>query len=304
MTGRTGLLSGARHLSSALPPLLLAAERVASVVHQGTHGRRRAGIGESFWQFRRYATGDAAQRIDWRQSARSDKLFIREREWEAAQSAYLWADSSGSMRYRSRKHGDTKAERAQLLMLALADLLLRGGEKVIWLGETGITVQGKAGLERIAAGLDQTDESKPPPVRIVKHAHIVLTSDFLMPAEQFDDMMRTYAALNLKGVLAHILDPAERDLPFAGRLEMQGCEQETPLLVPNVTALRDAYQEKMQAHQAWLAHAAHAAGWFYLRHVTDTLPHTMLLQLYQYLTADAYPFAQPAAQALAAGRGM
>ena len=120
MTAKTGLLSKARQHLSPLPPLLLAAERVAAAVHQGTHGRRRGGTGESFWQFRNYTAGDAAQRIDWRQSARSDRLFIREREWEAAQSAYLWADNSGSMRYCSRKHGDTKAERAQLLMLALA----------------------------------------------------------------------------------------------------------------------------------------------------------------------------------------
>src|SRR5271170_2684565 len=115
---KTAIQHQAQNLAALLPPLLLEAERVAAAVHQGTHGRRRAGPGESFWQFRRYAPGDSAQRIDWRQSARTDKLFIREREWEAAQTAYLWADSSGSMRYSSRKDLPAKAERAQLLMLA------------------------------------------------------------------------------------------------------------------------------------------------------------------------------------------
>ena len=129
---------------------------MASSVQQGIHGRRRAGMGESFWQFRRYAPGDAAARIDWRQSARTDKLFIREREWEAAQNVYLWADSSGSMRYGSNKNLPTKTERAHVLMLALASLLVRGGEQAIWLGAEPVRARGKTGLESIAAQIDLT----------------------------------------------------------------------------------------------------------------------------------------------------
>ena len=85
-------LHQAENLADLLPPLLIEADRVAQAVIQGVHGRRRAGVGETFWQFRAYDQGDAASRIDWRQSARTDKLFVREREWEAAQSAYIWAE--------------------------------------------------------------------------------------------------------------------------------------------------------------------------------------------------------------------
>src|ERR1700733_4053951 len=97
-------LHQAENLAALLRPLLIEAERVAPAVIQGVHGRRRAGVGETFWQFRPYAQSDAASRIDWRQSARTDKLFVREREWEAVQSAYLWADASGSMQYASDKN--------------------------------------------------------------------------------------------------------------------------------------------------------------------------------------------------------
>jgi uncharacterized protein (DUF58 family) len=107
---------------------LIEAERIAHSAQQGIHGRRRAGTGETFWQFRRYEQGDSVDRIDWRQSSRTDKIFIREREYEAAQNAYLWTDSSGSMQYTSQKSLPTKAQRAQLIMLALSSLLLRGGE--------------------------------------------------------------------------------------------------------------------------------------------------------------------------------
>jgi uncharacterized protein (DUF58 family) len=285
----TALQHQAQKLASVLPPLLLEAERVAASVQQGIHGRRRAGMGESFWQFRRYAPGDAAARIDWRQSARTDKLFIREREWEAAQNVYLWADSSGSMHYSSDKNLPTKTERAHVLMLALAGLLLRGGEQVIWLSEEACIARGKTGLERIAAQIDlgqENEASVPPQIRVARHAHMILCSDFLMPSEELEKIMHRYAALHLRGALVHILDPAEAELAFEGRLELQGCESEVPLVLANARALREQYRERMAEHKERLKHYAKSAGWYYLDHVTSEPPHSQLLQLYQYLSAD------------------
>ena len=69
-----------------------AAERVAMTVTQGVHGRRRVGSGEAFWQFRRYQPGDGADQIDWRQTAKTDRVYVRETEWEAAQSIWLWCE--------------------------------------------------------------------------------------------------------------------------------------------------------------------------------------------------------------------
>ena len=103
-----------------MPPLLVAAERVAATVAQGVHGRRRVGQGETFWQFRQYQPGDAASRIDWRESAKSQRLYVRETEWEAAQSVWLWRDASPSMDYSSAGisavRWPTKGERAELLL--------------------------------------------------------------------------------------------------------------------------------------------------------------------------------------------
>ena len=126
----------AEALGARLPPLLIAADRVASTVAQGVHGRRRVGQGDSFWQFRRFVSGDPLARIDWRQSAKSGRgapegWFIRETEWEAAQTVCLWRDASPSMRWRSRQVAVDKCDRANLLLLSLASLLLRGGERVM-----------------------------------------------------------------------------------------------------------------------------------------------------------------------------
>src|SRR5919202_1396375 len=98
---RAPLRDRAEQTAAALPPLLVAAERVATTVAQGVHGRRRVGQGETFWQFRQYEPGDAATRIDWRESAKSQRVYVRETEWEAAQSVWLWRDASASMGYNS-----------------------------------------------------------------------------------------------------------------------------------------------------------------------------------------------------------
>ena len=262
---------------------------MAAAVRQGTHGRRRAGQGESFWQFRRYGTGDAAARIDWRQSARTDKLFVREREWEAAQSVYLWADSSGSMRYASENNLPQKAERARLLMLALAHLLLRGGEKPVWCATEPIAINSDDALTRAAAE-PANDANLPSDFPLPRHAHMVLCSDFLAPPEELNRLMQRLAAQHVRGILFHILDPAEESLPFEGRIEMEGCENEDPLLLANAGAMRDAYLDKMTEHKTRLMRIAESAGCFYLRHETAARPETALLQLFASLGENARSF--------------
>src|SRR5512134_2671766 len=163
----TRRLSRAEALAASLPPLLVAAERVASTVSQGVHGRRRVGQGEAFWQFRRYEPGDATQQIDWRQSAKSERVFIRQTEWEAAQSVWLWRDPSASMAWRSRAELPWKSERADLLLLALASLLARGGEHLALLGTGDGPAAGRPALRRLLAGLERSRGKRPAEVASV-----------------------------------------------------------------------------------------------------------------------------------------
>lgn len=277
----------AQRLAETLPPLLIEAERVAETIYQGIHGRRRAGVGETFWQFRRYEIGDPIDRIDWRQSARTDKVFVREREWEAAQTAYLWADCSGSMDYASSKNFPTKAERAQLLLLALASLLLRGGEIVQWLDPQPIRAQGKNGLRSIAERMQQKNgPNTPPALQMTRQAHVILCSDFLMSPDEFAAVMKNYAAQNQRGVLVHILDPSEECFDLKGRVQLIGKEGENPILLQNAAGIAAAYQDRMAEHKARLAQMAKSMGWFVVTHVTRSEPQAVLLQMYNFLTAE------------------
>ena len=274
----------AEQAAAALPPLLVAATRVAATVAQGVHGRRRVGQGETFWQFRQYQPGDAATRIDWRESAKSQRLYVRETEWEAAQSVWLWRDASPSMDYASARNLPTKRERVDLLTLALAALLLRGGERVTLLG-TGIAPShGRAVLERMAQQLERKSGDGLPAIEpLPRHGQLVLIGDLLAPLEETERLVASYAAMGLNGYLLQVLDPAEETLPFDGRVRFEGLEREDPLLISRVETIRDQYTERLARHRAGLAAIARAAGWRFAAHRSDKPPHTALLTLYMAL---------------------
>ncbi len=280
----------AEALAIRLPPLLIAAERVAATVAQGVHGRRRVGQGDSFWQFRRYVPGDPLGRIDWRQSAKSgrpapDGWFVRETEWEAAQTVCLWRDSSASMRWHSREMTVEKRERASLLLLALASLLLRGGERVMLMKDGARPLAGRTALDRLAIDLDldQAEEGVPPRIRLPRHATIVLIGDFLSPLEDIQAVVGALSSLPARGYLLQVLDPAEALLPYDGRIRFRGVEQDGDTLIPRVSGVRDAYMDRLRAQQEGLAAICAAAGFGFGVHRTDHPPEAALLTLYTAL---------------------
>jgi len=120
----------ARALAETLPRLILEARRIAATVIHGLHGRKRAGPGENFWQYRRFLSGEPARRVDWRRSARDEHLYVREQEWEAAHTVWLWPDRSPSMAFKSTQAQDSKLERCLVVAFALAEILVQAGERV------------------------------------------------------------------------------------------------------------------------------------------------------------------------------
>jgi uncharacterized protein (DUF58 family) len=272
-------LAESRQLAALLPPLMLAARRVAASVAVGGHGRRRSGPGDGFWQYRGHQPHDPAGAIDWRQSARGARLYVRESEWAAAQTIGLWVDGSASMGWRSAAELPEKRERARVLALALAVLLLRGGERVAVLG----TLPPSGNLERLAAALISNHTGDCPMANALpRSGEAVLFSDFLLPLEQIDATVR---GMGCAGHLIQILDPAEESLPFSGCVRFSGLEGEGEALIRRAEDVRDAYISRLKAHRDGLAAIAAAAGWSFALHHTDQPPQVPLLALHARLGA-------------------
>jgi uncharacterized protein (DUF58 family) len=273
----------AHGLAARMPALLIESQRVAHTVIHGTHGRRRAGPGETFWQFRHFDVNDSASSIDWRRSAASDQLFVREREWEAAHTVWLWVDLSPSMHFRSSLAKVTKESRAVVLSLALTELLSRAGERVGLLG--GVPFIGRnAGRKVAEVLLRQTeDASLPPPARLSRFSECLLFSDFLEPVNETVERMQTIAAQGVRGHLVQILDPAEETLPYSGRTEFAASEGSARIIAGRAESMRNEYQKRMERHRIDLTEAARRLGWSFVVHHTDRPAEEVVLAVHSHL---------------------
>ena len=279
-------------LATRLPPLLVAAYRVADSIMLGLHGRRRPGSGETFWQFRRYQPTDSASLIDWRQSAKSQHVYVREQEWETSQNIWMWCDQSQSMDFRSSAELNTKQGCSRLLLLALAVLLLRGGERVGLLGSNGRMLKGIGALPRmveiLASNLGQAQLGGLPEKRKVSRgSQVVFISDFLEPLSLLEERIRWYSGQGQRGLLLQVLDPAEMTLPYSGRARFRGLEGEEEAVIGQVEKVRADYGKRMLRHIDGLTEMSHRLGWSFVSHKTDRPPQTALLALYLALSQEA-----------------
>ncbi len=291
--GAVGLRRDAETIAGALPPLLTEAEMLAATVSMGVHGRRRAGAGEDFWQYRQAIPGDALSQIDWRRSARSDSFYIRQMEWESAQTVSLWVDHARAMDYRGPQAVCTKRERAALLALALAVLLVKGGERIALMGTAAATPRnGRAQIGRMALALAgavpgarelRPDYGMPPPDRFLRGGRAVFFSDFLGDPEAVRPAMERAADQGVRGCLVQVLDETEEVFPFDGRMIFESMSGATWFESQRARALRDAYLARLAERRAWLAEMAGHFGWRVLHHRTSESPRTALLWLYMGL---------------------
>ncbi len=272
--------------ASRLPPLLARAEHLAGTVLLGDHGRRRSGLGDDFWQYRPAQAGDSRRLIDHRRSARGDQQFVREREWQIAQSIMLWVDQGASMRFASDRALPTKADRARLLGLATAILLVRGGERV---GLTGTTLpprRGNAQIIRLAqAWSEDTEVDYAPPEHraMVPHARAVFISDFLGPLDEVELALTKAADRGVRGVLLQVLDPGEETFPFQGRTIFESVGGSVRHETLKAGDLRDRYLGRLAARKDALAQLCRATGWQLGQHHTGESAQAALLWLYRAL---------------------
>jgi uncharacterized protein (DUF58 family) len=288
-------LAEAKSLARSLPDLLVEARRVATTVLAGWHGRRRAGPGETFWQFRPFVAGEAPGRIDWRRSARDEHLYVREREWEAAHTVWLSADLSPSMNFRSKLALATKRDRALVILLALGDLLAAAGERIGLLG-LGDPVLSRNAAERLAETLAHTEGAQPAlpsAMRLGRFADLVLISDFLDPIEEIEARLADYARQGATAHLVEIRDPVEEIFPYAGRTEFRDPESGFLYTIGRAEQIGEEYRRRLVARRETLAATCRRLGWSYLTHRTDHPATEPLLALHARLSARVSGGARP-----------
>jgi len=279
--------AGARSLTATMPRLILEARRVAATVIHGLHGRRRAGPGENFWQYRRFVSGEPAHRVDWRRSARDHHLYVREREWEAAHTVWIWPDRSPSMNFASSLVSDTKLERGLVMAFALGHLLVEGGERIGIPGLMRPTADRNV-IDKMAQAIvhdHQVRSSLPPSFSPSPLAEIAMLSDLWSP---IDEVRRTIAQLSATGAHGHVIqivDPAEESFPYAGRIEFIEPEGAGTITAGRAESWRPDYERRLEIHRAAIRQETDRLGWTFTIHRTDRPASDLLLRLHAQMGA-------------------
>ena len=279
-----------RKLAARVPRLILEARRVATTLIHGLHGRRRAGPGENFWQYRRFVPGEPSNAVDWRRSARDDHLYVREREWEASHTIWLWADRSPSMDFNSHLTEWSKLDRALVVAFALADVLVEGGERV-GIPEILRPTSNRNIIEKMAQAIvhDVRERpSLPPNFSPAPFSEVLLLSDFWSPIADFRRTIGQLAATGARGHVVQVVDPAEETFPYSGRIEFIDSEGLGSVTAGRAETWRNDYQRLLAEHRTALRAECEQFGWSFTVHRTDRGPTELLFALHARMGASAH----------------
>lgn len=243
-------------LAAKMPRLILTARKTASQLTLGLHGRKKAGMGEEFWQFRRFDPSEDMKNIDWRRSARDNHYFVRERELEVAHRFNFHPDLSLSMQFGT----PDKAEVAIIMTLVLAEILHEGGEKIALAGVTN-AFSSRTMIEDLAGYITRADLTILPPMS--KGELIIIT-------DSFGDLTTLNALM--KAQKTHIIvvnDIKEESFPYQGRIQFEEFEEALKYESGKAESLKEAYLVKLAEHRASLKDNVRKAGGtihFYINH--------------------------------------
>ncbi len=280
------LRSRAEDATAQLAPLLARAEQLALAVLPGGHGRKRAGNGDDFWQYRPVQAGDTLRMIDWRRSARSDSQFIRQKEWQISQSVHFWVDRAQSMQFASEPNLPQKMERAQLVALAIAVLLARGGERV---GLSGENLPPRAGMKQVQRFAEllvmpkSEDFATPDVSHMQRNAFAVFVSDFLGDIDEVEARLHEAAFKGVHGVCLHVLDPMEESFPFRGRAVFRSVGGTVEHETLQAADLAERYRARLAERKARLESTCRKTGWQYACHHTNESAQAAVMWLYNVI---------------------
>ena len=263
----------AEELSNKIPSLYVKADRIANTIWEGMHNRNKDGLGDNFWQFRKYEYGDPAHLIDWKKTAKSNETFIQEKELQTLQNFVIWRDTSRSMNFRSSESIDTKLYRANLFTLTLTIILSKSGENIVLNGLKSKLLKGGNAVNFVSNQINEkvTDSYKSSPNvnEIKNNSDVILIGDFLNNIIETEKTIKELSNRGINGIIIQILDPAERFFPYKGRINFNGLEGEKNILIGKAESVRNDYKKAIKIHIEKLEKLTTSYSWKYILDNSD-----------------------------------
>ena len=262
---------------------MLEARRIAANVIHGLHGRRRAGSGENFWQYRRFVSGEPSQNVDWRRSARDDHLYVRELEWEASHTVWIWPDRSPSMAFASKTARESKLERTLIVAFALAELLVAGGERVGIPGLMAPTAS-RSVIDKMAQAMlhDDADRLSLPPSFVPVGAGRDRSCCRISGRRSRRSGPRSQGspapARMARWCRSSI--PPKRSFPYSGRVEFVEPEGFGVITAGRAESWAEDYTARLALHRDQIRAETNKLDWLFTTHATDRSAAELLLFLH------------------------
>lgn len=267
------LITRAERDAAHLPDMQLRADKAAQSIFNADHNQHKTGTGEKFWQYREYIFGDRPQDIDWRQSAKGDRIYIRQKEWQTTQTALFWCQNNEAMQYHGNAKTPTKAEEAITISLALAKMVTRTGEQIALLDGRLRAGRNEKALNKLGETLCYPNNKALPNANIhdlPRHASLFLVGDFLSDPALVEKALKPLHGYVDNAVLVQVLDPAELTLPFSGHMVFRQSAEAQKYPITSVSSVRADYQSRVQSHIAALQDICRKFQWHYCLHESGT----------------------------------
>src|SRR5574341_1539915 len=191
----------------------------------GSYSSPRRGTSLEFADYRRYAPGDDLRYLDWGIYARTDRLYVKLFREEVDLFAYIFIDGSASMAYPTR---EDKFLPASHVALALSYVILANQDhvKLHLLQEPTSASPFYRGRRRMADCVKFVTAAKPAGAldlaaslnehlqRLRRPGKAILISDFLIPAQAYQQGFNLLRAFNLDIAAIQVLARQEVEPAF------------------------------------------------------------------------------------------
>lgn len=234
------------------------ARQVVEGVITGLHKSPHRGFSVEFSEHREYVPGDELRHLDWKTFARSDRYYIKLYEQETNLRATLVLDTSSSMEFGQKQaYGRHLCaclayllahQQDQVGLVKLDDqiqLELPPASSAAHLDRLFLELEGEPAEARrgsnIALGLHQLAE------RLPRRSLVILVSDLWLEPAEFVKALQHLRYRRHQGLVLHLLDKAEIDLPYDRQVTLQDLETRERIQV-NPSDLREAYKQEVGAY--------------------------------------------------------
>ena len=267
-------------ISYNLPSLLSESSILSKNVLEGLHSTRFAGKGDSFWQFREYQQGDTVSNIDWRKSASTEKILIKEKEKEIRKDIYIYFDKSKSMYYKSDNKTQNKFFISVLLTLTLCRLFSRSTEEVYIFNSKNIPINCSSNIKNFNLKfLEDKNIGLPAADYIKKKSLLVIFSDFFYDTKELSMLIKKLKNKNVIGYLIQILDPNELKFEFKGCNQLIDMETKEKLLLNNSQLFFQSYKNALKQMRTNLHKLCYLNNWKDFTYTTNNTPSTIMLDI-------------------------